>query len=184
MERKLATDVKKNSKAFWRYSASRTKSRAGIKNLLTNVGQLTTNNEEKAEVLNSFFSSFCTEDDFWPIQHPTGTYGGPIVEDFDISEDLASSGSGQQGISGNGRDTTVIQLAGQDDPTNSVQNARATAPGVRQHRVGAAQPGVPAPHRTCPAPSDQSGSGSRPPIVPRQTAIPVAAFPPLPTSTR
>ena len=67
LERKLASDIKDNPKGFWRYASSRTKTRTGVENLRTATGELTTNDDEKATVLNTFFCSVCTEDDLCPI---------------------------------------------------------------------------------------------------------------------
>ena len=56
-EIKLAEDVKTHPKAFWKYSNDKLKTRDKVNDLLKEDGSLTKNNNEKAEVLNSFFKS-------------------------------------------------------------------------------------------------------------------------------
>ncbi|KAF0313992.1 hypothetical protein FJT64_001585 [Amphibalanus amphitrite] len=78
LELKLASDIKSNPKGFWRYASSRTKTRTGVENLRTGAGELTANDDEKAQVLNTYFSSVCTDDDLRPISTAhDGTYRGP-----------------------------------------------------------------------------------------------------------
>ena len=64
-EKKLATEIKLNPKAFWKYAQKKTSVRHTIQELhLDDLGQkTTTNSKEMADVLNSFFCSvFTTED--------------------------------------------------------------------------------------------------------------------------
>ena len=80
-EAKLVGDIKKNPKAFWRYANSRLRTRCRVEDLLDENGELTTRNEEKAEVLSRFFSSVFTEEG--PEASPTLTcdYQGPHLVD-------------------------------------------------------------------------------------------------------
>ena len=52
--------IQKNPKAFYKYASSKTKVRQGISDLEKPDGTLTTSDKEKAETLNSFFSSVFT----------------------------------------------------------------------------------------------------------------------------
>ena len=56
-EIKLAEDVKTHPKSFWKYSNDKLKTRDKVNDLLKEDGSLTKNDNEKAEVLNSFFKS-------------------------------------------------------------------------------------------------------------------------------
>lgn len=59
-ERKIATEAKTEPKSFWKYVKSKTKTKSGIGDLRNEDGELTSNNQEKANILNNFFSSVFT----------------------------------------------------------------------------------------------------------------------------
>ena len=61
-ERNVAKNSKSNSKAFWKYVNNKLKRPTGISNL-KNGDKLTKSDEEKANVLNKFFSSVFTVED-------------------------------------------------------------------------------------------------------------------------
>ena len=63
LKKKLASEVKENNKAFWKYAASNRKLKREIPNLKRRDGTLTQNDQEKAEVLNQQFSSVFTQED-------------------------------------------------------------------------------------------------------------------------
>ena len=56
-ESKIAHESKVNVKGFWKYVNSKLKRTTGICNLTKPDGTMTQNDEEKANVLNDFFSS-------------------------------------------------------------------------------------------------------------------------------
>ena len=56
-------EVKENPKSFWKFVRSKTKSRPGISDLKNENGEWITNDEDKANELNSFFSSVFTKDE-------------------------------------------------------------------------------------------------------------------------
>ena len=62
-EKKLAKESKKNPKAFYKYAQSKLKTRTGIAHLIKEDGSLTTTDKQKADELNSFFSSVFTRED-------------------------------------------------------------------------------------------------------------------------
>lgn len=61
-ERKIAKNIKKNSKLFWRYVQDKTKIRVKIPDLLCEDQSLTKDDKEKAERLGEFFSSVFTRE--------------------------------------------------------------------------------------------------------------------------
>ncbi|KAK4812899.1 hypothetical protein QYF61_027293 [Mycteria americana] len=60
LELKLARDVKNNKKGFFGYVNNKQKQKENIGPMLNRRGELVTNNAEKAEVLNTFFTSIFT----------------------------------------------------------------------------------------------------------------------------
>lgn len=71
-EKDIARNIKENPKAFWRYTNSKLKNRPKLGDLQTADGKLTSDNQEKAEILNRFFSSVFTKEDLTqiPTLHP------------------------------------------------------------------------------------------------------------------
>ena len=64
-EMKIATESNVNNKSFWKYVNSKRKTRDGIGDLKKDDDTLVTDNIDKADVLNNFFSSvFVKSDDF------------------------------------------------------------------------------------------------------------------------
>ena len=66
-ERDLIKNLKKDPKAFWRYANSKLKTRSKVSQLFKEDGTITENDNEKAQVLNTFFSSVFTEEDISEI---------------------------------------------------------------------------------------------------------------------
>ena len=62
-ERKLADNLKENPKYFWRYCKSKLKNKTGLGDMITDQGQLTSDDQEKAELLNRYFASVFTRED-------------------------------------------------------------------------------------------------------------------------
>ena len=62
-ETDLAKNIKNDPKAFYSYVSSKTKPKEGVSNLTKDNGSLTETDGEKAEILNSFFTSVFTEED-------------------------------------------------------------------------------------------------------------------------
>ena len=105
------TGIKDNPKAseFWCYTSSRTKTLAGVENLRTETRDLTVDDVQKAQVLNAYFSSVCTEDDLCPISHTVCTdHNGPVTLDTGIlPEDWALADV-----------VPVYKKGSKDDPNN------------------------------------------------------------------
>ena len=62
VRKNICLNVKDKPKAFWSYIKSKTKTRDKICDFMQEVGELTSNNKEKAKVLNKFFSSVFTRE--------------------------------------------------------------------------------------------------------------------------
>ena len=79
-ETKIAEEVKDNAKSFWNYVKSRSKTNAGIPELVTEDGTFAKTDQDKAEVLNAFFGSVFTVEDLTAL--PTMTK----ISDKDITD--------------------------------------------------------------------------------------------------
>ena len=79
LEEEMAAKAKENTKAFWRYVNSKTKSRSGVADMKKDDNTLTVNDMEKAELLNSFFQRMYTIEDEEPL---------PDMPIYKVKEDL------------------------------------------------------------------------------------------------
>ena len=66
-ELQIAKDAKTNPKSLFKYINSKTKPREPVANLIKDDNTLTTNDQEKSDVLNSFFSSVFVEEGDGPV---------------------------------------------------------------------------------------------------------------------
>jgi hypothetical protein len=85
-ERKVATESKKNPKAFWNYVKSKTVLRESISKLRNPANDtMTTDDTEKANILNTFFSNMFTPENLLstPIINPRNN--GTILKDILIT---------------------------------------------------------------------------------------------------
>ena len=73
-EKLIAKEAKSRPKSFWTYVKNQTKSREGLSPLITDNGETTETDSEKAEVLNNFFSSVFTREDFTNMPDPEPRY--------------------------------------------------------------------------------------------------------------
>ena len=62
-ERKLACSLNENPKDFWRYCKSKLKNKSGLGDMQQVNGNLTSDDREKAELLNTYFTSVFTRED-------------------------------------------------------------------------------------------------------------------------
>ena len=62
-EKKIAKEIKHNAKAFYQYIASKTIKKEGVADLVDENGILTSNDEDKCNIINNFFSSVFTQED-------------------------------------------------------------------------------------------------------------------------
>ena len=78
-EKKIAKEAKSNPKAFYKYANSKLKVRAGIADLDTPAGKATTD-QQKAEALNSFFTSVFTRENTENMPQPQSRDVNPISD--------------------------------------------------------------------------------------------------------
>ena len=93
-EKKLTTEIKTNSKAFWKYVRSKTKVKENISDLKKPDGTLTQNDTEKVLELNNFFTSvFVKEDSEDPSKIPKliGPRTNQRMKDIKISNETVMS---------------------------------------------------------------------------------------------
>ena len=62
-ENKIAKNIKSNPKAFYQYVASKMLNKDGVSDLVNKEGVLTSNDEEKCNIINEYFSSVFTHED-------------------------------------------------------------------------------------------------------------------------
>ena len=87
MERNIATQAKRNPKAFWSYVKTKTRCRARVADLKKKDGEKTKNDEEKAETLNEFFQSVFTKENDGPLPDAPCYNTGSKLLDFEIKVD-------------------------------------------------------------------------------------------------
>ena len=86
-ENKLAADVKTNPKSFWKYVSSKTKSKGKIIELKDTSGQITTDDSEKAEILNNHFASVFTSENTDNIPEFNSKVSDDLsIENIEITE--------------------------------------------------------------------------------------------------
>ena len=68
VELEISLEVKENPKSFWKFVRSKTQIRSGISDLNNKDGEWITNDKDKANEMNGFFSSVFTkdEDNYFP----------------------------------------------------------------------------------------------------------------------
>ena len=81
-ETKLATELKTNPKAFWRYTNTRLKTKAGIDALENEAGEVSSHPKEKAEILNRYFSSVFVDEDLDSLPKPRCNLTGVPLDIF------------------------------------------------------------------------------------------------------
>ncbi len=87
-ERRIAREAKTNPKAFYKYAQSKMKTRARITNLTDEDGNLVTDDKEKADLMNRFFTSVFTDEDLTSMPNfDERDYDHPLT-DFQITPDM------------------------------------------------------------------------------------------------
>ncbi|KAA0194537.1 hypothetical protein HAZT_HAZT004541 [Hyalella azteca] len=85
LEKTIADNARNNPKGFWSYVKCKTSTRSGVADLKRGDGTKTSNNREKADILNALFESvFAVEPDGLLPDPPAATLREELV-DFDFS---------------------------------------------------------------------------------------------------
>ena len=84
-EKKIADESKANPKAFYKYVKSKTKVNHGIPDLVRD-DQIATDDRQKANMLNSFYSSVFTKEDSNQVPTPDYVFAGAKLSDIEITE--------------------------------------------------------------------------------------------------
>ena len=87
-ERKICNESKVNAKCFWKHVNSKLKRKTGVPNLNKPDGNLTETDEEKATILNDFFSSVFTIEDTNNIPNLDSHCGNETLKNINISQEL------------------------------------------------------------------------------------------------
>ena len=81
----MALEVKQNPKAFYRYAQSKLKTRSTISQLTQPDGTFTTTDKEKANVLNSFFTSVFTRENMSNMPHQSDKHCNIDLENISFT---------------------------------------------------------------------------------------------------
>jgi hypothetical protein len=84
-EKRIAREAKTKLKAFWKYVKSQTTTREGLSPLEKPNGELTKNDTDKAQVLNTFFVSVFTQENKELIPKLTDRKYSQPIEDLNIT---------------------------------------------------------------------------------------------------
>ena len=83
--KKLCKDIKVNPKHFWSYIRSKTALKENVFRIRNERGELTSNDQETAEVFNKSFQSVFVIEDRQNVPEPTVNFGGNLLEDIDVN---------------------------------------------------------------------------------------------------
>ena len=87
-EKRIASEAKTNPKAFYKYAQSKMRTRVRITNLTDDDGNLVTDDTEKADLMNRFFSSVFMDEDLTNMpMFEERNYDHPQT-DFPITSDM------------------------------------------------------------------------------------------------
>ena len=84
LEKKIATESKKNPKSFWKYVRRQTKASPSFAPLKTEDGNLTDDDKEKAEIWSEIFASVFTEEDVVNIPVPAPKQFEQLLDTIEI----------------------------------------------------------------------------------------------------
>ena len=87
-EKQVAENIKTNTKAFWNYVQSKTKTRNAVGSLISETGDIVTDGLRKAQMLNNFFTSVFTKEDVTNIPIFESRSNGVMLENFEITEEI------------------------------------------------------------------------------------------------
>jgi hypothetical protein len=87
LEKVVAQKAKDNPKAFWSYVKAKTSTRTGVSDLKKDDGTKTKSDQEKADLLNTFFKSVFTVEGDSPLPDPPVFQLSQALEDFNVDEE-------------------------------------------------------------------------------------------------
>ena len=87
-EQHIVSNIKRNPKSFWRYINSHMKSRSGIDSIRRPDGSTAIPDQEKAELLNSYFASIFTDDNLTSFPSIESEVSVPKLEDIIITTSI------------------------------------------------------------------------------------------------
>ena len=87
-EKKIAEQLKTNSKKYWKYAHSKLKSNTKVPDLKMENGTYTETEQEKVDILNKFFSSIFTKEDKTSVPLIDKKFSGSVLMDMDITEQM------------------------------------------------------------------------------------------------
>ena len=92
LELNLAAGVKGNKKLFYKYINSKRRTRGNLHSLLDEAGNVTTEDKEKADVLNAFFTSVFRSQTSYPqsmllsdMEVSNGENKAPVIQEKIVS---------------------------------------------------------------------------------------------------
>ena len=88
-ERKLEASPKDNSKDFWTYCKSKLNNKTGLGDIQNEDGSLTSDDHEKAEILNKYFTRMFIREDTDTIPIMNERQKSVTLRDVIINPDLA-----------------------------------------------------------------------------------------------
>ena len=87
----LARNIKCNPTAFWKYSGTKLKAKSKLGDLLNSNGELTCDDNEKANILNSTFTSVFTRENTKYIPPLDNVFSGAPLQDLSISQQMVEN---------------------------------------------------------------------------------------------
>ena len=87
-EKRIAQSIKKSNKGYWKYANSKLKSKSKVPDLKLSEESYTSNDQEKADILNEFFSSVFTHEDLNNFPKSRTRIFRSKLEDIEITEEI------------------------------------------------------------------------------------------------
>ena len=91
LEHDLAKNIKYNPKAYWKYSGTKLKAKSKLGDLLNSNGELTCDDTEKVNILNSTFTSVFTRENTKYIPTLDNVFNGAPLQDLSISQQMVEN---------------------------------------------------------------------------------------------
>ena len=89
-EQKITTEIKSNPKQFWKYINAKSNRKRDLVDLVDEAGNLVTDEKDKAELLNNYFSSVYTKEDVSNIPNIENRANEQSIESTEITQDIVN----------------------------------------------------------------------------------------------